>query len=91
MNWNFAEHACKKESDHQLNLDAELQQAHRLLRTLQKITDGVDKTLSEHVIALEKQALKKLTALEKKLLRAERLNTIPKNNRSPNLNRNFFR
>jgi uncharacterized protein YllA (UPF0747 family) len=62
----------KRETDHQVSLEKELQQAHVYYTQLQKITDAVDKTLSEHVIALEKQALKKLNALEKKLLRAER-------------------
>lgn len=62
----------KRESDHQLNLAKELKQAHDYYAHLGTITDAVDKTLSEHLIALEKQALKKLTELEKKLLRAER-------------------
>lgn len=62
----------KRESDHQLNLSNELQQAKDYYAHLRTVTDAVDKTLSEHLIALEKQALKKLTELEKKLLRAER-------------------
>lgn len=62
----------KRESDLQLSLDSEMEQAHNYYIQLQKITDAVDITLSEHVIALEKQALKKLNALQKKLLRAER-------------------
>lgn len=62
----------KRESDHQLTLSNELQQANEYYAHLRTITDAVDKTLSEHLIALEKQALKKLTELEKKLLRAER-------------------
>jgi len=62
----------KRESEHQLSLANELKQAHDYYTHLQKITDAVDKTLSEHVTALEKKALKKLTELEKKLLRAER-------------------
>jgi bacillithiol biosynthesis cysteine-adding enzyme BshC len=62
----------KRETDNQLNLGNELKQAHEYYAHLKKITDAVDKTLSEHLIALEKQAIKKLTELEKKLLRAER-------------------
>lgn len=62
----------KRESEHQLSLAKELQQANEYYAHLRAITDAVDKTLSEHLIALEKQALKKLTELEKKLLRAER-------------------
>ena len=62
----------KRESENHLSLANELQQAHAYYAELRKITDAVDKTLSEHLIALEKQALKKLTELEKKILRAER-------------------
>lgn len=63
----------KRETEHQVTLNEELQQAQILYKQLRGITDKVDSTLSEHVTALEKQALKKLAALEKKLLRAERL------------------
>ena len=62
----------KRESENQLNLTNELQQAKNLYAQLQKISGAVDQTLSQHVTALEKQALKKLTELEKKILRAER-------------------
>lgn len=62
----------KRESDHQLNLEKELQQAKDYYAHLRVVADAVDKTLSEHISALEKQSLKKLEALEKKLLRAER-------------------
>lgn len=62
----------KRETANQLSLSKELQQAHEYYAGLQKITEAVDKTLTEHVMALEKRALKKLTELEKKILRAER-------------------
>lgn len=62
----------KHETRNQLSLAGELAQAKNYYGTLRTITDAVDKTLSEHLIALETQALKKLTELEKKLLRAER-------------------
>ncbi len=62
----------KRESTNQVNLTAELQQAQDYYAHLRTVTDAVDKTLSEHLIALEKKALKRLTELEKKLLRAER-------------------
>ena len=63
----------KRETDHQLSLAKELQQAHDYYAHLRSVTDAVDKTLSEHLISLEKKAIKRLTELEKKLLRAERL------------------
>ena len=63
----------KKESDNQLNLSAELVEAKAYYAKLQQITDKVDTSLSEHTMALEKNALKKLLALEKKILKAEKL------------------
>jgi bacillithiol biosynthesis cysteine-adding enzyme BshC len=63
----------KRESDHQLSLAKELQQAHDYYAQLRAVTDAVDKTLSEHLLSLEKKAVKRLMELEKKLLRAERL------------------
>ncbi len=63
----------KRESDHQLSLARELQEAHAYYAHLRSVTDAVDKTLSEHLLSLEKKAIKRLTELEKKLLRAERL------------------
>jgi bacillithiol biosynthesis cysteine-adding enzyme BshC len=62
----------KRESEHQLSLDNELQQVHDLYAHLKKTAASVDSTLQDHVAALEAQAIKKLTGLEKKLLRAER-------------------
>ena len=63
----------KRESGHRLNLSRELEEAHAFYVHLRSITDAVDKTLSAHLAALEKKAIKRLTELEKKLLRAERL------------------
>ena len=63
----------KRESDNQLNLSTELAEAKAYYTKIQQITDKVDTSLSEHTMALEKKALKKLEALEKKILKAERL------------------
>lgn len=63
----------KKETENQLSLAKEIREAMAYYGQIKKITDQVDKTLSEHVTALEKKALKKIEGLEKKLLRAERL------------------
>ena len=62
----------KRETTNQLSLSNELKQAHEYYARVQKIAEAVDKTLAEHVTALEKRAIKKLTELEKKILRAER-------------------
>lgn len=62
----------KRETTNQLSLQTEIQQAHDYYAHLRSITEAVDKSLSEHLLALEKKAIKRLTELEKKLLRAER-------------------
>ena len=62
----------KRESENQLSLSNEIEQAHSFYTHLQKLTIAVDRSLLEHVLSLEKRALKKLTELEKKMLRAER-------------------
>lgn len=80
----------KRESEHQLNLAKELQQANAYYAHLRTITDAVDKTLSEHLIALEKQAVKKLTELEKKLLRAERFKYDTKKQQIAKLKQSLF-
>ncbi len=62
----------KRESENQLDLAKEIEQAHNYYNGLQKITDAVDKSLSKHVIALEVKAVKKIAELEKKIIRAEK-------------------
>ncbi|NCI46641.1 bacillithiol biosynthesis cysteine-adding enzyme BshC [Sediminibacterium soli] len=62
----------KKETRHQLSLAEEINQAHTFYAQLKKIAEAVDKSLVEHVASLETKAVKKITGLEKKLLRAEK-------------------
>ena len=62
----------KRESENQLSLSKEIEQAHSYYSGLKKITGAVDITLTEHVASLEKRAIIKLSELEKKMLRAER-------------------
>lgn len=62
----------KRDSENQLDISAQLQQAKDLYAELKNISSKIDVTLAEHVAALEVAALKKLQSLEKKLLRAER-------------------
>jgi bacillithiol biosynthesis cysteine-adding enzyme BshC len=64
----------RRESSKQLSLSAELAAAKEQYEHLRQVAKKIDNTLAEHVSALEKQAVKRLEALEKKLLRAERLN-----------------
>jgi bacillithiol biosynthesis cysteine-adding enzyme BshC len=63
----------KRETENQLTLSKEIQEATAYYDRLKKIAAPVDQTLSEHITALEKKALKKIEALEKKILRAEKL------------------
>ena len=80
----------KRESHHQLNFSAEIKQAHDYYNHLRQVTDAVDKTLSQHVMALEKKSLKRLTELEKKLLRAERVKYDVQKNKITKLKRDLF-
>ncbi len=80
----------KRESLHQLSLSTELQQAQNYYSHLRTVTDAVDKTLSQHVMALEKKSLKRLMELEKKLLRAERVKYDVQQNQITKLKRELF-
>jgi bacillithiol biosynthesis cysteine-adding enzyme BshC len=80
----------KRESTHQLSLEKELQQARDYYAQLRTITDTVDATLSQHLVALEKRALKKLTELEKKILRAERFKYETQRNQIVKLKQELF-
>ncbi len=62
----------KRESTVQLSLEKERQAIHEFYTGLKNTAGAVDKTLQPHTEALEKQALKKIDALEKKMLRAEK-------------------
>ncbi|MBA4198748.1 MAG: bacillithiol biosynthesis cysteine-adding enzyme BshC [Chitinophaga sp.] len=62
----------KKESSNQLCLDKEINQAKDFYHYLKNIAGAVDVTLQQHTEALQAKALKQLTNLEKKMLRAEK-------------------
>lgn len=62
----------KRDSEVQLNLEKEKQQIKNFYAGLKNTAGAVDLTLQPHTEALEKLALKKVTALEKKMLRAEK-------------------
>jgi len=61
-----------RESSLQLKLEKEKKQLSDLYDQLKKIAGAVDVTLQQHTEALYTQALKKVDALEKKMLRAEK-------------------
>ncbi len=62
----------KARSNLQLTLDKEMHQLSGLYDHIRAVTRPVDPTLTEHVNALETKALKTLSNLEKKMLRAEK-------------------
>jgi len=62
----------KKETNHQLSLSEEAGELNLFYQQLHETANAIDPTLATHVNALQAQALKKLLALEKKLLRAEK-------------------
>jgi bacillithiol synthase len=62
----------KRDSAVQLSLENEKQSIHDFYSGLRNTAGAVDTTLQAHTEALEKQALRKIEALEKKMLRAEK-------------------
>jgi bacillithiol biosynthesis cysteine-adding enzyme BshC len=59
-------------SDYDLSLEKEEKESKQLFDALRKRAGEVDKTLVQHVFALETFHMKKLESLEKKMLKAER-------------------
>jgi bacillithiol biosynthesis cysteine-adding enzyme BshC len=57
---------------HSLNLDEEKFQIQQAYFSIKKLVKEIDVTLEQHAEALETQSIKKLSAMEKKMLRAEK-------------------
>ena len=62
----------KRESQRQLSLAGEIEQANRYYENLKALARPVDPTLVQHVEALQTKALEPVRELEKKLLKAEK-------------------
>lgn len=62
----------KKNSPHSLSLEAEIKQTDSLYDALAKRASAIDETLVDHIMALKKKQEKKLTAVEKKFVSAEK-------------------
>jgi bacillithiol synthase len=62
----------KRESGLQLSLKNEMQTLEGFYTILQHTATAIDSSLQKHTAALQTQALKKITALEKKMLKAEK-------------------
>ena len=56
----------------ELKLENELAEVHQLYQLLKKKAGNIDKTLQQHIEALQAKAVKPLHELEKKMLRAEK-------------------
>ena len=56
----------------ELKLENELAEVHQLYQLLKKKAGNIDKTLQQHIEALQARAVKPLHELEKKMLRAEK-------------------
>ena len=61
-----------KQTKHRLKLDEEKFQIQQAYSSIKKLVKEIDVTLEQHAEALETQSMKKLSALEKKMLRAEK-------------------
>jgi uncharacterized protein YllA (UPF0747 family) len=68
----LADIIVKRETEHQLSLANELSELGELYTRLQNTASTIDSTLKDHVSNLQKKAEKTITALEKKMLRAEK-------------------
>lgn len=69
---NLLNSLVKRESEAPLNIEKELSELGQLYTQLKTKASEIDASLNDHVSALETKANKKLVALEKKMLRAER-------------------
>ena len=61
-----------RQTTHRLTLDDEKLQMQKVYTSIKKVVTEIDTTLEQHVESLETKNLKKLLALEKKMLRAEK-------------------
>ena len=62
----------KREREHDLNLQNQLESISALYEQLQNKASAIDKTLDKHVSALKEKAIHKIVELEKKMLRSEK-------------------
>ncbi|MEO8765061.1 MAG: bacillithiol biosynthesis cysteine-adding enzyme BshC, partial [Ginsengibacter sp.] len=62
------------QTSHRLSLDDEKLQVQQAYGSIKKAVSDIDTTLEQHVESLQTKILKKLVALEKKMLRAEKRN-----------------
>lgn len=71
--FNLLNEHVKKLTQHQLEIGAEMEAISLVYEQLKSVVAKVDTTLEAHVAALQTKSAKRLKELEKKILRAERL------------------
>lgn len=64
----------QKNTNHNLNIDAAIQQIHEAYNTLSSQAESIDTSLLQHVGALKSGAIKRVGELGKKMLRSEKRN-----------------
>jgi len=69
---NLLNEIVNKETSSVLNLDIQKKEFGKIYSEIKSIVSAIDTTLEEHTQALETKQMKKLFALEKKMLRAEK-------------------
>ncbi len=74
------ESIVRENSDHELNLSKEKGELASIYNSIQQRVKQVDATLQQHTAALEKKQQNLLTALEKKMLRAEKKKFVARKN-----------
>ena len=87
---NLLNEIVKNESKSQLNLAPEIQQFREVYDKIKVLASAVDTTLSQHAAALETKHLKTLSALEKKMLRAEKRKFETQKNQLRKYSRRYF-
>jgi bacillithiol biosynthesis cysteine-adding enzyme BshC len=80
----------KKESSNPLELNGEIAVIKKTYLKIRDTVSQIDPTLAEHTSALESQALRRLSALEKKMLRAEKRKFSEKEKQIQKLREHLF-
>ena len=80
----------KKQSQHNLSLQEQIEQVSMFYQQLEKQSASIDITLVAHTQAIAKKAIKKIEALEKKLLRAEKRKFADQKNQLEIIKKDLF-
>ncbi len=68
----LSEKLVKRDAEQQLELDKEIQAINEVYEKIKQLTTKVDRSLDQHVAALQIRTVKQLETLEKKMLNAEK-------------------